>query len=87
MNENHITLAAKLYKCRNTCIRLWGKDWKKQVEFHTNLIKAAMKKHNLKNEIAAAIKLAKEAENEDGADVFTMKLLAAAVELVEPTKD
>ena len=82
---NQIQIAAKLYECRDTCKRLWGNEWKSKVEVHTKLIHAAMKKHGIDNEIQAAMKLINDAKNMDGADVFTMKCLAAAVELVEPS--
>lgn len=83
--EQQIKLAAKLYDCRNSCKKLFGADWKKQIEFHTNLIHAAMKKHKIDNEIKAAMKLIEDCQHMDGAGVFTMKILAAAVELVEPS--
>lgn len=83
---NQVQIAAKLYECRDTCKRLWGPEWKKQIEFHTNIIKAAMLKHKIDNEIEAAIKLVKDCENMDDSGVFTMKCFAAAVELIEPSE-
>jgi len=50
--------------------------------FHTNLIHAAMKKHQIDNEIKAAMRLIEDCKHMDGVGVFTMKVLAAAVELV-----
>lgn len=82
---NQIQMAAKLYECRDTCKKLWGAEWKKQVEFHANIIKAAMQKYKIDNEIEAAIKLVKDCESMDGSGVFAMKCFAAAVELVEPS--
>lgn len=78
-------MAAKLYECRDNCKKLWGNDWKKEVEFHTNIIKATMKKYKIDNEISAAVKLVKDCETMDGSGVFAMKCFAAAVELVEPS--
>lgn len=69
---NPVQTAAKLYECRDACKKLWGNEWKKQIEFHTNLIKAA-------------IKLVDDCKNMDGSGVFTMKCFAAAVELIEPS--
>lgn len=82
---NKLQTAAKLYECRDTCKRLWGNEWKSKVEVHTKLIYAAMKKHNIDNEIQAAMKLIDDAKNMDGEGVFTMKCLAAAVEMIEPS--
>lgn len=82
---NPVQTAAKLYECRDACKKLWGNEWKKQIEFHTNLIKAAMQKYNIDNEITAAIKLVDDCKNMDGSGVFTMKCFAAAVELIEPS--
>ena len=82
---NQVQLAAKLYECRDTCKKLWGVEWKKEVEFHTRLIQAAMKKHNINNEIQAAMKLINDVGEADSSGVFTMKCLAAAVELIEPS--
>lgn len=83
--EQQVKLAAKLYDCRNSCMKLFGTDWKKQIEFHTKLIHAAMKKHHIDTEIEAAMKLIEDCQHMDGAGVFAMKVLAAAVEIVEPS--
>lgn len=82
---NQIQMAAKLYECRDACKKLCGVEWKKQVEFHTRLIQAAMKKHNIDNEVEAAIKLVKDCESMYSSGVFAMKCFAAAVELIEPS--
>ena len=82
---NKAQMVANLYECRDTCKKLWGDEWKKQVEFHTNIIKAAMQKHKIDNEIEAAIKLVEDCESMDGSGVFAMKCFAVAVELVEPS--
>lgn len=83
--EQQIMLASKLYRARNSVKKLFGADWKKEIEPYTNLIKLAMEKHSIDNEIKAAMKLIEEYKDMDGADVFTVKILAATVELIEPT--
>lgn len=82
---SEIQMAAKLYKCRDTCKNLYGADWKNKVSFHTNLIHAAMKKYSIDNEIEAAIMLVKQLENNGGGGFFAVKCFAAAVELIEPS--
>lgn len=82
--EQQIKIASKLYECRETIVRLYGTSWKESISFHTNLIKAAMKKHCITNEIEAAMKLVDDCKHMDGAGVFTMKIFAAAVQLIEP---
>ncbi|HBG71393.1 MAG: hypothetical protein A2W93_14170 [Bacteroidetes bacterium GWF2_43_63] len=84
--EQHVNLAAKLYSCRDACKTLWGKNWKMELEFYTNLIHAVMKKHGIDNEVKAAMFAIEECADEYGKDVFTMKILAAAVEIIEPTE-
>lgn len=44
-----------------------------------------MKKHGIDNEIQAALKLVQESEHITSNGVFVMKVMAAAVEIVEPT--
>jgi hypothetical protein len=51
ITEEKIKLAARLYKCRDSVKSLFGKEWKKEISLHTNLIKACMKKHYISNEI------------------------------------
>lgn len=78
-------MAAKLYECRDTCKKLWGNEWKEKVSFHTTLIRGAMIKFNIDNEIEVAIKLVKDNENIDGTGMFAMKCFAAAVEIIDPS--
>lgn len=83
--EEKVKLAAKLYECRDACKKLYGADWKTEIDFHMKLIHAAMAKHKIDNEITAAMKLIEECSHMDGGGVFSMKILAAAVEIVEPS--
>jgi hypothetical protein len=85
VTEEKIKLAARLYKCRDSVKSLFGKEWKKEISFHTNLIKACMKKHSISNEIKAAMKLIDDCKHMDGSGMFTVKILAAAIEIVEPS--
>ena len=67
--------------------KLFGAEWKKRIAKHTILIHAAMKTHKIDNEIEAAMKLIEECQDIDDTGIFTMNVLAAVVELVEPTCD
>lgn len=83
--EEKIKLAEKLYKCRDACKSLFGVTWKEEIQFHTELIGAAMKKHKIDCEIKAAMQLVEDSKDMSGAGVFAMKVFAAAVEIVEPS--
>lgn len=85
--EQQIKLANKLYQCRDAVKKLYGKEWKEAIAFHSRLIKACMLKHNIDNEVKAAMHLADEYKHMTSSSVFNMKVLAAAVEIIEPTKD
>lgn len=82
--EQQIKIASKLYECRDAVMRLYGPDWKEAISFHTAVIKGAMRKYSIKNEIEAAMKLVDDCKHMDGAGVFTIKIFAAAVQLIEP---
>ena len=84
---NALQLAAKIYDCRNTCKKFYGKEWKSEIDFHMKLIKAAMEKHNISNEIEAAEKLINDCKDADGKGFFAMKCLAAVIELIDPSED
>jgi hypothetical protein len=84
--ELEIKLAAKLYGCRDAAKKLYGKDYQAKMSEYQGYIKAAMVKHNEANEMKAAMLLLDSIKGIDGADMGTMNILAAAVELIEPTK-
>lgn len=85
ISEQDVKLAERLYECRDTCKKLYGADWKDKIQFHTNIIRACMKKYNL-NELRAAKKLIDDNYDADSSGVFTLKVLAAVVEMIEPTE-
>lgn len=84
MSEAHIKIAAKLYECRDACKKLYKGGYKKEMQDYARYIHAYIKK-NGGDEINAAIALASEVQGEYGGGTFTMKIMAAAVELIEPS--
>lgn len=87
-SEQIVEMGEKIYKCRSHCILLFGSEWKKRIETHTNLIKSEMMKSNISNEVEAAINLIDDYNQKypESSEAFTIKILAAAVELIEPSK-
>ena len=86
MTENHIQLAAKLYRARDSVRKLYGLAYKNEIKKYITVIQSCMKKEKIDNEIKAAQFLIEKSKDQDGANYFAVKLLAAAVEIVEPTK-
>jgi hypothetical protein len=84
--EQQIKLAAKMYRCRDTVKRLHGNDYKSKIKSYQDCISAFIKKHPDTGEIEAAMKIVDEVKDMEGAGIFTMNILAAAVEILEPTK-
>ena len=84
--EQQIKLAAKLYKCRDTAKALYREDFVyfEKIGVYQKYIKAAMAKHKLDCEITATMKLIEEL-GDKAEGMATVMLLAACVELIEPT--
>ncbi len=78
-----LEIARKLKECNEVLRRLCGDEFEKAVFEYKRLIKAAMAKHKLTSEIEASIKLVEEAKGMNGTDMFTVKIFAACVELME----
>lgn len=81
--EEQIKLAARLYKCRDTAKSFLGIKYSEKMAVYQKYIKAAMVKHNTDDEITATMKMAKDVDA-DGMTV--MLLMAACVEMIEPSK-
>lgn len=85
-NEEQVKLAAKLYKCRDAAKTLYGETYLEKMADYQKYIKGAMIKFGMDCEIKATMKMIEELGSEaDG--MITMLLLAACVELVEPSKE
>lgn len=87
MNEQNIRLAAKLYESRDAAkslAKLKNVDFKQMIEPHTHIIEQVMKCNDL-DVLPAILKISKtNAYNSSG--VSQLLFLAAAVELLEPSK-
>lgn len=83
--EQRVKIAAKLYQCRDTAKNLHRAEYPYRIHEYKEMIKAYMAKHSTDNEIDAAIGLCDEYKDMDGAGMFTMMIMAAAVEIVEPS--
>jgi len=81
--EKEIKLSQKIYDCRESARKLYGKDYEKEMSDYKRYIKAAMVKHNLDSELKAAMQLIDDCKDIHGADVATMKILSACVDLIE----
>ncbi len=83
--EKSISLAAKLYNCRDTAKKLYGDEYKSKMLEWQHFIKDARSKHKLKDDLAGAMKLIEDCVGIDGSGSATMNILAAYVELIEPS--
>ncbi len=83
--EEAVKLTAKLYQCRDSSKLLYGKDYKKNILEWQHYIKACKTKHKLDTDLLAAMKLIEDCVGMDGAGTATMNILAAYVELIEPS--
>lgn len=84
--EREIKIAAKMYNCRDTAKTLYRDKYPAKMEEYGNLIKAAMIKHNIKDEIQASMKLMEPLKNVPDSGIVIMLITAACVELIEPSK-
>jgi len=81
--EQEIKLAAKLYRCRDTAKRFFSEDYKDKIEPYKKLISDVSKDKRV-DEIKAAMLICEdEVIQRNGWTVIL--LMAAAVELTEPT--
>ena len=83
--EQKIKMAAKLYQCRDTAKKLYGSEFQNKILDYKRYIQACMIKHNYKDEITAAMRLAIDCESVDGSGTGIMLIMAAYVELIEPS--
>ena len=81
--ESKIRLAAKLYEARETAKTLLGDKYAERMKEGADLLKQAEQETG-KNPIAIATFLAKKCE-EEGRPFGAVAILAAAVEMLEPS--
>lgn len=78
-----LDIALKLKKCNETVKNLYGAEFETEIKQYKRFINAAILKHSLPSPLEGAMKLMEDARGMDGADMFTVKVLAACVELME----
>jgi hypothetical protein len=84
MMEEQIKLAAKLYRCRDTARRFFTDEYQAKIEPYKLLIKGYAEEKNI-DEMAAVMKICSDDVIKNNGWTV-MLLMAAAVELIEPTK-
>jgi uncharacterized membrane protein len=84
MTEKEIKIAAKLYQCRDTAKKLYKDEYDKKLLTYKNFIQAHMKKFNI-DVLPSVLEICSfDSVKCDG--ITTMLFMAAAVELIEPSK-
>lgn len=81
--EKEVKLSQKILDCRESAKKLYGSEYEKHIADYKRFIKGAMAKHKLDSELKAAMRLIEDCKDEYGADVATMNILAACVDLIE----
>ena len=79
-------IALKMQQCYNSVKGLYGDGFTKAMSEYKDIIKGAMIKHKLTSALEATMQVIKEAKNEYGSDMFTLKMLAACFDLIENDK-
>ena len=85
MNERAVSMAAKLYEARRASRTLLGDRWREHMQFIGEAIKLCERSTGL-DTIQAAMKLCERVHANGGHGSDSVHILAAAVELVEPSK-
>ncbi|MCF0059903.1 hypothetical protein MUK70_11690 [Dyadobacter chenwenxiniae] len=86
MTEQHVNIAAKMYKARSSMKSLFGESYPDKVKVYMDIVKAVSKREGV-GEIESAIKLIKDAneKHQDYSGILGVWILAATVELIEPS--
>jgi hypothetical protein len=81
--EQQIKMAAKLYRCRDTATRFFGDEYKEKIEPYKKIIADVARDKNI-GELEAMMKICEDDVIKNNGWTL-MLLMAAAVELVEPS--
>lgn len=81
--ERQIKMAAKLYRCRDTAKRFFGEEFKDKIQPYKKIIADVAKDKNI-GELEAMIKICDDDVIKNNGWTLVL-LMAAAVELVEPS--
>jgi hypothetical protein len=82
--EKQIKIAAKLYECRDTAKRLFKEEYEERVKPYSTLI-IAVSEANKIDTLQSMIKIS-QLEIMENNGMGLMMLMAAAVEIIEPSK-
>jgi hypothetical protein len=83
--EQQVKMAARLYQCRDAARKLYGNEYKSKVKWYIDTIEKCKKDHDT-NTLRAVLALCNlPSVKENG--MSTMLFMAAAVEIIEPTKE
>jgi hypothetical protein len=82
--EKQIKLAAKLYQCRDTAKRFYREEFTSKIEPYKDLIKRHMELKQL-DELKSAMEICEIPELKGNGGFTIIMILAAAVELMEPS--
>lgn len=83
--EKEIKIAAKLYQCRDTAKRFFKEEYKEKLKPYTRVLEA-MKKIINSDTLPALLECLKLKLIDDNG-MGQMMFMAAAVEMIEPSKD
>lgn len=85
MNKEKIAIdsALKMCRLRDSAKRFYREGYEEHVGNYRNYIKACMIKHNICSILEAAIKMADDIKDVEGADIGTMCIFSAALDLIE----
>jgi hypothetical protein len=84
MSEQVVSIAARMYECRRTCRNLFGARFPEIMEGYGKTIRQVAAERKIEA-IPAALAMAKEMQAVDSDPFITICLMAAAVEIVEPS--
>lgn len=83
--EQQVKMAAKLYKCRDTAKKLYGTEYKFKIKWYIDALNGYAKFKGL-DTIPAAIDYCS-TPDVSANGMAVMMFMAAAVEIIEPSKD
>jgi plasmid replication initiation protein len=84
-HEQAIQVTAKLYMMRDTAKFLWGDDYPNKMAEWRDAIEQVARARKV-SELRAAMLLSEEAQKQ-GADTVTLTIMAAYVEMTEPSAE
>jgi hypothetical protein len=83
--EQQVKLAAKLYRCRDAAMKLYGTEYKFKIRWYIDALNAYAK-HIGKGTLEAVIDYCSKPDVSTNG-MAVMLFMAAAVEIIEPSKD